>query len=323
MTKRKQLYVCSKQSILGAAIIMLPSSIAPLTCAAIAGVTMSKTKLFKWLDVVGLAFLTAGFVVTSRLTERSSRTEQVLLQFVYSVGGGILFPGRIMAVQAPQTDDDAPMATALVSFFLSLGQCFGVALGGTIYQNVWDLLVWRDIMTGLIPEKLIILANNAERAAQIIPAFPAAVQEIYRGVMATSIDRIWIVMAGISALGLLLSLFLRNLSLDRDTKTKFGLDYEDGDAPVKNPREMEEGSLEAVPLHETERVPWEIVLSPPREALGRYKRMRDRSASSEDAAVSPPREAFRRYERVRDRSGSPPMENLGRYEQMRDQTVSY
>jgi hypothetical protein len=279
MTKTKQLYVCSKQSILGAAIIMLPTSIAPLTCAAIAGVTMSKTKRFKWLNVVGLAFLTAGLVVTSRLTERSSRTEQVLLQFVYSVGGGILFPGRIMAVQAPQTDDDAPMATALVSFFLGLGQCFGVALGGTIYQNVWDLLVWRDIMTGLIPEKLIILANDAERAAQILPAFPAAVQGVYRSVMATSIDRIWIVMAGISALGLLLSFFSRNLSLDRDTKTKFRLNYEDEDALVKNPREVEEGNLEAVPLHETERVPREIVLSPPREALGRYERMRDRAGS--------------------------------------------
>jgi len=75
---------------------------------------------------------------------------------------------------------------------------------------------------------------------------------------------------------------------------------------VKNPREVEEGNLEAVPLHETERVPREMVLSPPREAMRRYERMRDRSASPEDAAVSPPREAFGRYERVRDRSGSPP-----------------
>jgi hypothetical protein len=48
---------------------------------------------------------------------------------------------------------------------------------------------------------------------------------------------------------------------------------------VKNPREVEEGNLEAVPLHETERVPREIVLSPPREALGRYERMRDRAGS--------------------------------------------
>jgi hypothetical protein len=258
---------------------MLPISIAPLTYAAIAGVTMSKTKRFKWLNVVSLAFLTAGLVITSRLTERSSRTEQVLLQFVYSVGEDILFPGRIMAVQTPQTDNDVPIITALVSFFLGLGQCFGVALGGIIYQNMWDLLIWRDIMTGSIPEKLIILTNDTERVAQILPAFPAAIQRVYKNVIAISIDRIWIVIASISALKLLLSFFSRNLSLNRDTKTKFRLNYKDKNALMKNPKKIEEGNLETVPLHKTEKMPREIILSPPRKALRRYKRMRDRAGS--------------------------------------------
>jgi hypothetical protein len=236
---------------------MLPSSTIPLTCAALGGWFLSKIKRFKWLNVFGLVFFVAGLIGIKFLTENSSKLEIVLLQFIYSVGAGVLFPGRIMAVQAAQKDDDdVPMATALISFGLSLGQCFGVAFGGTVYQNVWNLLVKRDVANGSIPKQYILIADVAEKAAHIIEKFPKKLRDTYRHIMAVSISRIWLVMIFVAATALLASFFSRDLSLDRDTKTKFGLEgFEDDNGSTRNLVETDAGEgaeYERVSLRETQ-----------------------------------------------------------------------
>lgn len=141
-------------------------------------------------------------------------------QVLYGIGGGILFPGRLCAMQASQLDTDAPMATVLNSLATSLGQAFGVGIGATILQNVWGTKVAQSSAAGLIPAQYILSKFQAEQAGSLISMFPDAVQDVYRLIMADVIDALFIALAGFSGLALVGSLFSRNLSLDRESHSK-------------------------------------------------------------------------------------------------------
>jgi hypothetical protein len=145
-----------------------------------------------------------------------------------------LFPGRMCAVQASQTDNNVPMvspnspksipltnsqATAMMSFMISLGEAFGVGIGGVVFQNEWKKHIHASLSTGSISPEYTLSYRQAEQAAELIKPFPEAVQVLYRLIMADVIDTLFIVLAAFSGLAFLASLGSRNLSMDRETKS--------------------------------------------------------------------------------------------------------
>jgi hypothetical protein len=111
------------------------------------------------------------------------------------------------------------MATAMVSFIGSLGEAFGVAIGGVVFQNQWTMNVHKNTLAGNIPPEYIISSRQAEQVANLMDGFPSQVQTIYRVVMADAISALFIVLAAFSAAAFVTSLGSRNLSLSRETKS--------------------------------------------------------------------------------------------------------
>jgi hypothetical protein len=219
-----QFYISEGASLVGTSVRMLPSATIPLSCAAFSGFLLTKLKRFKYMLIFGLVSLTGGMIAMQTLTENSSVADQILFQFIYSIGVGVLFPSRLMAIQAAQkNDDDVPTATVLIAFGLNLGQCFGLALGALIYQNVWDILVDQDVSSGSIPKNAIIKGNMVEQSIDKITAFPRILRETYRHIGAASIARIWVILAIVSGFSLMLSFHMKDLNFDRDTETKLSL----------------------------------------------------------------------------------------------------
>lgn len=175
---------------------------------------MSITKRFKWINVFAAALMTIGFALISQLDVHSNHASQIGFQIISAIGGGILFPGRLCAVQAPQKLVDVGIATALVSFFTSLGEAFGVAIGDAVFQNRWDMKLKKNIKEGLIPEEFIVGHKMAESIGKALDGFPQNVQDIYRGMMADVIGSLWVVVtvfAGIALVGCVIS---KDISLD-------------------------------------------------------------------------------------------------------------
>jgi len=197
---------------------MLPSTLIIPPSAALTGLLMTRLARFKHLNALAFLFFIGGLSGLATLRVHPSRAQQIGYQLLFSVGGGMLFPGRLMAVQASQREEDVRMATALVSFGTSLGQAFGVAMGSTTFQNVWDILVKRDVRNGKIPKNLMLEGDQAARSAEIIAKFPEAVREVYRNIVAVSIARVWIVCAVLAGVGFVAALISRNLSLDKGSK---------------------------------------------------------------------------------------------------------
>lgn len=127
-----------------------------------------------------------------------------------SVGGGLLFPTPLFAVQARQKGDDVGIATSVQVFMRSLGTAFGVGLGGVIFQNQWTKEVDHAILAGKIPPHLKLESHVAEIAYEMIREFPSAVQQEYRWVYARSLTTMWYVMMGLSLVGFVVSLIARN-----------------------------------------------------------------------------------------------------------------
>jgi hypothetical protein len=104
------------------------------------------------------------------------------LRILAAMGGGILFPLPLLAAQVNQVGDDVDTTTSSIVFFRSLGQAFGVAIGGVIFQNQWDREVSKQVDVGDIPVRYIVGSNEAEVAYAIIRGFPDDVQKAYQWV---------------------------------------------------------------------------------------------------------------------------------------------
>jgi hypothetical protein len=198
---------------------------------------MAVTKRFQPFNLVAWILMTAGVGAFATLTRSSPSAAAYGFQALLAIGGGIIFPGRIFAAQAPQTeDDDVPIATTMVSFFTSLGQAFGLGIGGTIFQNRWTEMVHQQILAGTIPEKYVIPARDVESLALELASFPMDVQIAYQTVVSGSLRVLWITLAALSATAFLATLAQRNLSLSRpQQRQESDSDHEmvlQGSAPV-------------------------------------------------------------------------------------------
>lgn len=107
----------------------------------------------------------------------------------------------------------------MVSFITSLGQAFGVGIGGVVFQNQWNKHIHDKLSSGTLSPEYIISYREAEQAAERIELFPTNVQTTYRILMADVIDTLFVVLAAFSAASLAMSLLSRNQSLDRETRS--------------------------------------------------------------------------------------------------------
>lgn len=107
----------------------------------------------------------------------------------------------------------------MVSFIISLGEAFGVGIGGVVFQNQWSKHIQQVIVSETIDSEFILSYKEAEQAAFLITAFPAPIQTLYRTIMANVIDTLFAVLAVFSGVAFLVSLLSRDLSMDRETRS--------------------------------------------------------------------------------------------------------
>ncbi|TVY19679.1 Efflux pump FUS6 [Lachnellula arida] len=142
------------------------------------------------------------------------------LRVVPAIGAGFLFQLPVFAVQSTAKDDDLGIATATTTFFRSVGGAFGVAIGGTVFQNQFDKFLNEALANGTIPRQFTVTGAQAAGAYGAIGAFPEPVITAYRYIYADALRTIWYVTTGIAGAGLLVSLFVRNESMDRGNNAK-------------------------------------------------------------------------------------------------------
>ena len=161
--------------------------------------------------------------MTILLKQSSTTPEWILITVVWGTGAGILYSAQSFAVQASASNADLPFAGAMYSFFRALGQTFGVAVGGVIFQNRLQ-----HILSTSSNAVLVANADNWARDASALVEFIRTLpvtdvkQQLVTGYV-DSLRVIWIVMCALCGVAFLLSLgFMKNISLERPLETDQG-----------------------------------------------------------------------------------------------------
>jgi hypothetical protein len=195
----------------------------PVTCfllpsSAIVSVIITRLGRFRWALYLGWTITTLGSglgVLMAVRGENIRTAEWVGIFIVFGLGNGIVLTSVNFAIQSIARAEDCARAASMYAFFRTLGMTMGVAVGGTVFQN-------------MMSKKLVQLSQSADialHAESFIPQLKMlgkddptrlAIIEAY----CFGFKGIYMVMAGISAVGLLSSLIIKRHSMDQILTSK-------------------------------------------------------------------------------------------------------
>jgi hypothetical protein len=207
-------------STLKAGVDALPITLTSAPSAAVAGIVMTLLLRFRPTIWIGWVIITVACGLFTTLSPTSTLAERVIYLLLMGIGTGILFPALQFAAQAGQADDDVAIATSTFVFVRSLGQTFGVALGGVIFQNEWDRHMAKLIAENVLPPQFQWSGNKAEGLVLILKQLPTDVQLVLRQLFSDSLRGIWIIFIPLAGVAFVASLFMRNHSLDKVLNSK-------------------------------------------------------------------------------------------------------
>jgi hypothetical protein len=199
----------------------LPMVVGLLGTSIVAGTLVGRTGRYKVFPVAGSVLLTLGLFLLSRMDETTSFWTTSLYMLV--LGAGIGSSMQILTLIVQNTSDyrDLGVATSGVTFFRSLGSCFGGAVFGAIYANRLEdrlpaaLAASPKVDPSAIGSPEALHAFPAADITAIVHAYAQAIQGTF----------LWAVPAGIAAF--LFALLLKEVPL-RGAARAFSSDLGEG-----------------------------------------------------------------------------------------------
>lgn len=210
--------VCLGATPIRSAIDVLPSALVIAPWAFICGAIVQLTNNYRPINALGWMFTIVGFGLLSLLEIDSCVGQWVSFQFISSAGIGILYTSTIFPVLAPLPVSRAASALAFFNFTRSFAQTWGITISGTILQN--------ELKKSLPHDFLSQFPKGVEIAYAAIPKIRALEEPLrseVRQAFSQSMSTVWKLMAGISGLGVLTLLLLREIPLILHTDEKYGL----------------------------------------------------------------------------------------------------
>lgn len=202
----------------------LPSAIATLPFAMIAGAGVSILNRYRPWHFIGFALLAIGYGLFSLLDESSSTGYWLGFQFITAAGLGVLFTTTLPPVQAPLGEEDTAVSTATWGFVRSFGGIWGVAIPSAIFNTRVDQLLHRVEDLALRDR----LANGGAYALASkeflqslnqTPVIKAQVVSVY----VDSLKLSWQIGIAFALLGFLVSLIIKEIPMRENLDTEFGI----------------------------------------------------------------------------------------------------
>jgi len=192
---------------------LLPLLVGLLLTSTITGFLVTKWGRYKIYPVLGTALMTLGLFLLSRLGIQTNFWIVSLYLFILGVGIGGSLQVLIIAVQNAVDYKDLGAATSGATFFRSIGGSFGTSVFGAIFSGV----LAGDIAAALhgvpLPSGI---SASAGASPAVLAHLPAAVRDGYIAGYAQALHTVFLWATPLSALGFVLSLFLKEVPL-RDT----------------------------------------------------------------------------------------------------------
>ena len=142
-------------------ISLFPVTFALVPTSIIVGVLVTRFGRFRWALWSGWFLTTLGTGLTILFEMHTPTWKSALIFVVCGLGHGLLLNSLNFTTQAMAGKEDAAAAAAMYTFLRSLGMAIGVAVGGSVFQNIMKIKLRHY---GLPLE----MATNAERYVEVV-----------------------------------------------------------------------------------------------------------------------------------------------------------
>ncbi|KAF7309858.1 MFS general substrate transporter [Mycena indigotica] len=189
----------------------------------LSGLVVQKTLRYRQPLWVGWMLMTIGCALLATLDENSGRSLCYGFQALIGVGLGIIYVVTYFPVLAPIPVSQSGPALAFFTFLRNLALIWGVTIGGTVLQN--------QLTSRLPADFLAKFPGGTQIAFEVIPTIrqlPQPLKAEVRHAFAKSLQVLWNVLAGISGLGLVVSLSMKHLPLHTSVDTEWGRKQQEG-----------------------------------------------------------------------------------------------
>ncbi|KAK0721243.1 major facilitator superfamily domain-containing protein [Apiosordaria backusii] len=196
----------------------------PVTCLLLPGsivvsLISSRTGHYRWAIWSGWAITAIGCGLLRLFNTNTPTPVWAVILAVFGIGHGILLTSVNVGIQAISRVEDAGRAAAMYAFMRTMGMSIGVAVGGTVFQN---LMIKKLNELGM-PEEI---AHNSEafvvQMEAMDPTDPVRVGALQAYV--AGFHGVYWTITGASVAAFLISLFMKRHSMDKILATKFVLE---------------------------------------------------------------------------------------------------
>ena len=212
-------------------LLTIPMMLGILVSSTLVGRRISKTGRYKKFMVTGATLLTVGLALMGVLDEHTSLIELGAFMSLVGLGVGMVMQNLVLVVQNSVPLEDIGAASALITFFRSLGGATGVSVLGAILGSRASA----QIADGLAAKGIHAGAGGAAGTIPDPGSLPGPVQAVVEHAYASGTAEIFLVAAPLSLIALIAIALLPEVPLGTRSGTERMADGE-GSAPSA-PRE--------------------------------------------------------------------------------------
>ena len=202
-------------------VYLMPMTGTMIPASVIVGRLMTRFGRYRWAVWLGWAvtIMSTGLLI---VLDAHIRTYAWILIFLaVGLGHGLTLTSMNLSIQAMANTHNVAYAAAMYTFARTFGMCIGVAIGGTVFQN--------ELARNLgILHLSIAIADDAEGFVTHIKTLPkdSAPYQEYIIAYAESFKVVFEVLTGVAALAGLLSLLIKECTMNKDLGSEHVLGQE-------------------------------------------------------------------------------------------------
>ncbi|KAF2136530.1 uncharacterized protein K452DRAFT_258938 [Aplosporella prunicola CBS 121167] len=216
---------------------LLPSAVAAIPFAIIAGGGLTKLGRYRPFHFIGAILLTITFGLFTLLDAQTSTGYWVGIQIIGAAGSGVLLTTTLPAIQAPLPEADVAVATGTWAFLRSFGGIWGVAIPTAIFNSQVNKLLGRidsaDLRSTLANGGAYAMASK-DFMLSLNPT-PVIKSQVL-GVYIDSLKLVWQVGIAFGLLCFIIALVVKEVPMREQLETEFGLADDEKQQDVEKPQ---------------------------------------------------------------------------------------
>ena len=195
-------------------LLITPLMIGLITASVITGQLMVRMKRYRYLGTVGAVILTIGLWLLAQVNAGTPEVEVVRDLVLVGLGVGVGMPLYLNATQSAVDARYLGVVSSQIQFWRNIGSTVGVATLGTVLAHELP----QKIAAAIPPQLAGALAGNAGNAQAmfdpaVIQRIPPPVLVAIRGALAGALHDVFLIAAVVSALAVVVSVFLQEVPL--------------------------------------------------------------------------------------------------------------